>query len=123
MLNKKIAFVIYAVYFFVITYLSLVSISSEVKIKIDYADKIAHIGIHFINVCLLYIVAYKYKINKTLLLAFLISVIYGIVIEILQDTLTNKRQFDFFDMLANVVGALIAIVFLKLKGKTLVKKI
>ena len=122
MLNKKTILLLYIAYLIIITYMSLVSIDTQVKISIDYADKIAHIGIHFINVCLLFIVGYKYKINKTLLLAFVVSVSYGIVIEALQEILTAKRHFDVFDMLANTVGALLAIIFLTLTGKTLVKK-
>ena len=46
------------------------------------------------------------KIIKTALLVFL----FGLVLEILQETLPIQRNMDFFDLLANSVGILLAIV-------------
>ena len=123
MLNKKLALLLYIIYLFIVTYISLVSIDTKVKIKVDFADKIAHIGIHFINVCLLYIVASKYRFNIRLVLLLAISVVYGIIIEVLQEVFTINRQLDVYDMLANTFGATIALIFITLKGKTLVKKL
>ena len=46
------------------------------------------------------------KIIKTALLVFL----FGLVLEILQETLPIQRDMDIFDLLANSVGILLAIV-------------
>jgi len=40
------------------------------------------------------------------LLVFIISSSYGILMEILQELLNTGRQFDFYDILANIFGSL-----------------
>ncbi len=37
---------------------------------------------------------------------------YGLIIEVLQATLTNTRQADFYDFLANTMGAFVGLVVL-----------
>ena len=123
MLNKTIALTILLVYIGFITFLSLVSIETKTKINVDYGDKIIHVMIHFINVILLFIVFVKYKFVSPILLAIIVSIIYGIVIEVLQEQLTTKREFDVFDLYANCLGTIVAAVFLKIKGKAIVKRI
>ena len=123
MLNKTIALVILLVYIGLITFLSLTTLDAHVDIKVDYGDKIIHIAIHAINVILLYIVLVKHKSVKPILYAIIISICYGILIEILQDKLTTARQFDIFDIYANCFGTIIAAVFLKIKARAIVKLI
>ena len=48
----------------------------------------------------------KYKPFFT---SFILSVIFGITIEILQEFLTNTRTADVFDVLANITGACLAV--------------
>ena len=123
MLNKTVALAILLVYIGLITFLSLTTLDTHVDIKVDYGDKIVHIAIHAINVILLYIVLIKYNSVKPILFAIIISVCYGILIEILQEKLTSARQFDKFDIYANCFGTIIAAVFLKIKGRAIVKLI
>jgi VanZ family protein len=122
-LNKKIVLAIQIVYIVLITILSLVSIDTKTNINVDNADKIVHIMIHAIHVVLLFLVFLKYNISKPILLAIFISITYGIVIEVLQEQLTTKREFDIFDIYANCFGTIIAAIILKLKGKAIVKLI
>ena len=47
-------------------------------------------------------------------MAFISAFLFGIVIEILQHTVTESRQADYKDVIANVVGALIAVLIINL---------
>jgi VanZ family protein len=49
---------------------------------------------------------------KTVFKVFLVSVCYGILIEILQGEFTTTRKADVFDVLANTTGATIAVMAL-----------
>jgi VanZ family protein len=49
-------------------------------------------------------------ILKRLLEVFLVSVTYGIVIEIVQEVFTKTRKADIMDVLANAIGGLIAVI-------------
>ena len=123
MLNKSIVLTIQIAYIVVITVLSLVSIDTKTNINVDFADKIIHVIIHTINVILLYILFIKFKVAKSLLIAIIVSILYGIIIEILQEYISINRQFDIFDIYANCFGTIIAAIILKLKGKAIVKLI
>ena len=123
MLNRSIVLTIQIAYIVVITVLSLVSIDTKTDINVDFADKIIHVIIHTINVILLYIVFIKFKVAKSLLIAIIVSILYGIIIEILQEYISINRQFDIFDIYANCFGTIIAAIILKLKGKAIVKLI
>ncbi len=54
-------------------------------------------------------------IQKITLQALIISVLYGVIIEILQATVFINRSYDYADMLANTIGCCIAaaIIFIK----------
>jgi VanZ family protein len=51
---------------------------------------------------------------RKLLLVFFFAIIYGIIIEILQEELTTSRMADFWDVVANTLGCFAGIFFLKL---------
>ena len=44
------------------------------------------------------------------LLIVLFAVFYGIVIEVLQNLLTKNRQADFYDAVANTLGAVVGFI-------------
>ena len=50
------------------------------------------------------------KIKKFKVKVLSIAIVYGIVIEVLQYVLTENRTADFFDVLANSLGAILAFV-------------
>ena len=66
-----------------------------------------------------------FKLNKTksIINAFLISVAFGIIIEILQGSFTVSRQSDIKDVFADTLGALlVSLVIYIQKQKYLLKK-
>ncbi|WP_272022327.1 VanZ family protein [Olleya namhaensis] len=110
-------------YTVVIIVLSLATIP-DISIIPDNNDKVNHAIAHFIFVGLWFLSFYFY-LNKSkkqaLKMAFISAFLFGIVIEILQHTLTESRQADYKDVIANVVGALIAVLIINLLTLSKVK--
>lgn len=99
-----------------VTISSLVSLKgiSSISIKISHFDKIAHAFSYFILALSWFFATqtdFKKKNFKIILILLLIS--FGIIIEALQSGLTTTRQADFFDILANSFGVLVAAIFFK----------
>lgn len=94
------------------------------KVDLPGNDKTIHFLFYFV-LTLLWYVALERK-YKNRLLKFLIvgpSIIYGIIIEILQGVLTQNRQADVYDALANSAGAFLALlVIFWLNSKTFQNK-
>jgi VanZ like family len=78
-------------------------------------DKFAHAGVHFILVSLTAWGAYKNgvspkKMGKLFLLFALGSALYGMSLEFIQDTFFPGRSFDWFDAVANSIGAFLGML-------------
>lgn len=82
-------------------------------------DKIVHFGMYFILIILLLNVwrIYAWKINKIYLIIFCFC--YGILMEYLQNFMKLGRSFDFYDILANLIGVLIGFLIYEKFLKTL----
>jgi VanZ family protein len=99
----------------VVAYFCLAPASDIPSVSIPNLDKLAHSFFHFVltkNLFLFFKKKLKKK-NQTKLLvgAVFFSLFFGIGIEVLQSRLTTTRNGDFFDVLANFTGALLALVF------------
>lgn len=95
----------------------------KVKIPIYGLDKIVHGVIHFIliNVWMLYLYVkndFQFRV-KWVFLLFLSLMLFGIIVEVLQDQLTDSRGADIFDVVANLTGSLLGILFFKILIKNL----
>lgn len=98
---------------FVITVASLVSVNSFSKIKSVGNDKIVHFLFYLFFVILWGLVKRQNDSNrKYYLFVFLVAMSYGLIIEVLQEILTNTRQADFYDFLANTTGAFVGLIVL-----------
>lgn len=104
-----------------IAFLSLITFSDLPSIGVSGADKYVHVTFHFVFIVLwgLYVSSQQNGIRiSNVVRLVIISVLYGIVIEILQETLTTTRHADIFDVLANFIGALLGLlVFLLIKRR------
>ena len=80
-------------------------------------DKVGHFIAYFTLMFVMGLGFWKKK--KELLMAFVTSAIYGVLMEIGQYFVPG-RSFSFLDMLANASGALLAIGFLLLFGKNII---
>ncbi|WP_298991492.1 VanZ family protein [uncultured Polaribacter sp.] len=88
-------------------------------IEIKHIDKGYHSIAYFV-LTLSWLLSFYKKPNKKYLIVIL-CIILGIIIEVLQDTITVYRTADYFDVLANSVGVLFALVIFNifLRKKTI----
>lgn len=98
-----------------ILYFSFKTPSTEPSFYFENADKVVHFMFYFGFVFLWfrYLVSKKIEKTKNLFFLFLLAVVLGVIIEILQGLLTTNRQPDLWDALANSFGALIGAIISK----------
>ena len=90
-----------------ITFLSLYKLPST-NIGVKNADKIYHAIAYFTLAFAWLLTFYKKPTKKyTVVLS---CIIFGIIIEVLQETLTNYRTGDYIDIFANSLGVCLALV-------------
>ncbi len=108
---KKIYIWLAVLWTLTIIVLCLESTADLPKIKISGFDKVAHAIIHLVFTFLWFMsfINLKIELKKAALFAFLFSVFFGIMIEVLQQILTTTRQADILDILANITGAFVAV--------------
>ncbi len=109
----KIFQAVFVLWVITITILSLVEPENFTKIDVKNSDKYAHFITYFWLTLLLYLALPKNQLNlnSRLLFSFLFSVIYGIIIELLQGLVTVKRQPEIMDVFSNTFGSFIAVLF------------
>lgn len=108
-------------YSFALTYGSLGNVSSIPKLGSSFDDKIYHFLAYAILTLILYNFIVTTSVKFKILLSASIAVIYGIIIEGLQSVLTDFRTPDYYDVLANTIGVVLALVLLTSKNKLKLK--
>ncbi|MBT8283960.1 MAG: VanZ family protein [Flavobacteriaceae bacterium] len=112
---KRYAFGVgFVAWMITITVLSLVSFEDDLApdIEIPYLDKVVHFSFYFIAAVLgmSFIHAQNQQFSsarKRTLILLSSLLIYGIIIEVLQQSLTTYRSGEILDVLANSIGALL----------------
>jgi VanZ family protein len=111
MLKKNILSILVAL---TIMYLSLASSGTFKKISIfniSYLDKIVHFVMYFGFMSVILFENRKtLKSNSHLFLLSLIPLFYGILMEILQSTLTVSRTGNIYDAIFNLTGILFSLI-------------
>lgn len=99
----------------IIAYFCLTDSSNIPVVNFPSIDKIVHFCFHF-GFTISWILFFKKELKgkesedfKAYLIAFIFSVFFGITIEILQNAITVTRAADVTDILANALGAVIAV--------------
>lgn len=98
----------------IIAVLSLTAIPKiNFGLEIKSSDKILHILAYF-TLSMVWFLALQKKMSNLYSRSFLIFsiVIYGIILEILQGGITNYRTGDFYDVIANTIGVLLAVLLI-----------
>ena len=108
-------------YTLLITAALLTPITDPPKIDIPFADKVVHLIINagLFVVWASYVFSGKTKTTKTytLPLLFVCTLLYGILIEVVQGSFIPTRGADFFDVVANVCGLILGFFAVKLTKK------
>ncbi|PWG06218.1 hypothetical protein DIS07_04770 [Polaribacter aquimarinus] len=88
----------------------------KTEISFGNSDKIYHLFAYFL-LTITWLISF-YKKEKLKYIVLFACIIYGIIIEVLQESLTLYRTGDYKDVLANVLGSVIAfIVFVQIFKK------
>jgi len=91
-----------------IMYVSLLETIELPESPVIQVDKL----VHLIMYCVLSIALYKGFLNKkiffSIVMACILSFLYGLIVEFLQYSLTSTRMFDIFDIFANGIGTMFA---------------
>lgn len=91
-----------------VVYLSLIKMPKlNVTIKFGHLDKIQHC-IAYLCLSLSWLVSTKKRIKKFIVV--LLCIVFGMIIEVLQHTLTSYRTGDVLDVVANTIGILIGLL-------------
>ncbi|MBT8182751.1 MAG: VanZ family protein [Eudoraea sp.] len=114
----------------IITTLSLYSFEDfdTQEIYILHLDKVVHFLFYFVAAILGILLIRertkgKLNLSRSVLITVLIVIIYGIVIEVIQNTFTLNRSGELYDVLANSLGAFFGagLIIILFSGKTPLK--
>ncbi len=98
----------------VVAYFCLVPSSDIPVINIPNLDKCIHVFFHFVFTFVWFLFFYKQlkvdSLFKPLLISFLASFVFGVIIEMLQGLITTTRSADVLDGLANMAGSALAVL-------------
>jgi VanZ family protein len=118
---KKWATPILVAYTLVLTIFSLVHLSDIPSLGYSFDDKIYHGFAYFVFTLIAYNFFKQKRIPNAIMISALSVSIFGIIIEVLQFTMTSYRTLDIYDILANTLGAVISAVVLRFLNNTKLK--
>lgn len=100
----------------IIVYFSLVQCNDLPFKSVSNIDKLVHSFFHFVFT-ILWFLYFNVKLKslrwtKSMLISVVFSLFFGMVIEILQESLTTSRHADIFDVFANISGASLASILI-----------
>lgn len=124
MLNKGL-FVLSLSYTIALLTVSLMRLNNLPDLGVDFGDKIFHFCAYAVLSMLWFYTCvhfFKLDLKNALRTAVIGAIFFGIIIEVLQKELTDYRAFEFYDALANTLGALLTALLIKVKAKNQVKK-
>ena len=126
LLRVKLLFFIPALlYTCVILYLSLINLADTPIKELGLSDKVMHAGAYFgLGLLWIFFVTFNFRENffvRGIVLVVIAAIAFGILIEVLQDSLTSYRQMDFYDVIANSVGVVSAGILASLIKDSLIK--
>lgn len=94
----------------------LITFNADIGGKLPYKDKFVHFVFYFLFTILWFRtideILPRQALLKKLRNVFLLSFVYGVGIEICQGLFTKTRSADIFDVIANSIGGLTAVLLL-----------
>ena len=124
MVLKTYSLLLVVLYSIALTIICLVKIDGINERGIQFGDKIFHVLSYIVLSFLWYNALYnKFKLgkSKSLIYCIIISIVFGIIIEVLQGALTTYRSADINDVSANGIGIMLTAAVIGIKNKYLLK--
>ena len=101
--------------------LSLIKIGPVIpKLGSDFDDKLYHATAYMIMGFVWGVHLLLQSKRNSILLSFFIGALFGIIIEVLQVTLTSYRSFDFFDIIANILGLCLGLILVSILKNSII---
>lgn len=94
--------------------MSFIDIGKLPTLGSSFDDKIFHVLSHALLTYLCFNYFRKSMVSKPILIAALVPLCYGIIIEWLQGVATSSRTADGYDILANILGMVFAVIFISI---------
>ena len=109
---KHLLFITALLYTGLIMYLSLINLADTPVSKLGVGDKAMHAGAYF-GLGLLWLIFSVFNSGiesfaKDIIVICIACIVFGTFIEVLQHMLTEYRQLDLLDVLANSIGVMVA---------------
>ena len=112
------------IYSIALATVSLIKFNNSPDIGVSFGDKIFH-AVSYALLTFLWFMAflYSFKLKKkqAIFFAVILSVIFGILIEVLQEAITDSRTLDVYDVVANTFGTLLISIVLWFKNNSHIK--
>ncbi len=83
----------------------------------EHTDKIVHAAMYLILAMTLAAANNRMGLKQTSLYALIPAIVYGVLMEVLQFTLTATRHAELLDMLANTIGAIAGVLIISYTKK------
>ena len=115
MVRKIIITLSTLLYALLIVYSSLSNLNNSIQFEFEHMDKVIHYMIYSIFSLLVYNTAKAYNPKKSLIITILLTITFGIIIELCQSILTTYRDFELLDIFANIMGTLTIAMFINKK--------
>lgn len=114
---KKWALPVLVLYVVALTIGSLAHVGGIPSLGSSFDDKIYHFTAYFLFTILVYNYSRTTKLTHVILISAISVIIYGIIIEVLQQVLTSYRTLDVYDALANTLGVVFASLMITFRNK------
>lgn len=124
--HKKIALAISLIYSGLLLAVCLINLNDFPKVAVEKGDKIFHFLAYLVFTFLWYNTFSKLfsaKFWKVIFITIVFSIAFGIIIELLQGSLTTFRTADYHDVIANSLGVMMAGILIVSTRKRQVKKL
>lgn len=109
--NRKFYFFIALIYTIVLLYFSLVDISGVLPdTNIKFQDKILHFLAYLVLSVLWGYYVILLKTKNAIIYSFLATLIFGVILELVQEVVNPLRDYDILDLLANCIGIMFGTV-------------
>lgn len=109
--NRKFYFFIALIYTIVLLYFSLVDISGVLPdTNIKFQDKILHFLAYLVLSVLWGYYTILLKTKNAIIYSFLATLIFGVILELVQEVVNPLRDYDILDLLANCIGIMFGTV-------------
>lgn len=104
-----------------LTAVCLIRLKNLPNIGVSFGDKIFHL-LSYLVLTFLWVSTlnykFKFKIEKAIIYGAVFCIVFGIIIEVLQGSVTSYRSSDIYDVIANTCGVLIMALIFVIKKKS-----